>query len=118
MLSGLIAFNQLDSILGRRSHLGPAELLAFDKRVRLYRVVNGHRVKFGEEINLPLSAGTWYTLRVEHRQDKIKVYLDGEAVIVEKETHFQKAGRVGLYANENARTFFDDFEARSMVESR
>ena len=88
----------------------------FPISVRLYRVVNGNRVKFGEEINLPLSVGTWYTLRVEHRRDKIKVYVNDEALIIEKETHFQKAGRIGLYANENANTFFDDFEARSMGE--
>ncbi len=87
-----------------------------DRRVRLYRVVNGNRIKFGEESNLRLSADTWYTLRVEHRRDKIKVYLDDEALIIEKETHFQKAGRVGLYANEDAQTFFDDFEVRSLVE--
>ena len=93
-----------------------ARLDVTDKRVRLYRVVNGNRVKFGEEINLPLSVGTWYTLRVEHRRDKIKVYVNDEALIIEKETHFQKAGRIGLYANENANTFFDDFEARSMDE--
>ena len=55
---------------------------------------------------------------VEHRRDKIKVYLDNEAIIIEKETHFHKAGRVGLYANENAQTSFDDFEVRSMGENK
>ncbi len=93
-----------------------ARLDISDKRVRLYRVVNGNRIKFGEETDLPLSVDTWYTLRVEHRRDKIKVYLDNEAIIIEKETHFHKAGRVGLYVNEDAQTSFDDFEVTAMGE--
>ncbi len=95
-----------------------ARLDVTDKRVRLYRIVNGNRIKFGEENNLPLSVGKWYKLRVEHRRDKIKVYLDDEALIIEKESHFQKAGRVGLYANEDAQTLFDDFEIRSLGEKQ
>lgn len=95
-----------------------ARLDIADKRVRLYRVVNGNRVKFGEESNLRVAAGMWYTLRVEHRSDKIKVYLDDEALIIEKDTHFRKAGRVGLYANEDSESYFDDFEVRSTGEKK
>jgi Domain of Unknown Function (DUF1080) len=95
-----------------------ARLDVSDKRVRLYRVVNGNRVKFGEEDDLRLKADTWYTLRVEHRDDKIKVYLDGDAIIVERDKHFQKAGRVGLYANEDAKTYFDDFHVRPLDDEK
>jgi hypothetical protein len=80
-----------------------------DNRVRLYRVVNGNRVMFGRGDKLPLRADQWYTLRVEHKDNKIKVYLDDEVLIVEKDRHFRNAGKVGLWTQADAETYFDDF---------
>lgn len=91
-----------------------ARLDVEDDRVRLYRIVNGNRIRFGEESDLRLREGKWYTLRVEHRGDKIKIYLDDEAIIVERDKHFKSAGQAGLYVNEDAETYFDDFEVRSL----
>ncbi len=80
-----------------------------DGRVRLHRVVNGNRVMFGKGGKVPFEAEKWYTLRVEHKEDKIKVYLDDEVLIVEKDRHFRHAGKVGLWTQSDAATYFDDF---------
>jgi hypothetical protein len=84
-----------------------------DKRVRLYRVVNGNLATFGREDGLKLKPDTWYTLRVEHKGNTVKVYLDDEVLIVEKDRHFRDAGKVGLWTKADAKTYFDDFRLRN-----
>jgi hypothetical protein len=91
-----------------------ARLSVPDKSVCLYRVVGGNRIKFGEQEKLSLKAGTWYTLRVDHRGRNIKVYLDNEALFVEKDRHFDDSGKVGLWTRADAVTYFDDFEAKDL----
>jgi hypothetical protein len=51
-------------------------------------------------------------LRVEHKGDTVKVYLDDEVLIVEKDRHFREAGKVGLWTKADAQTYFDDFLIR------
>jgi hypothetical protein len=85
-----------------------------DNRVRLYRVVNGNLTRFGSEEDLNLKSDTWFTLRVEHKGDRIKVYLNDEAVIVERDRHFRDAGKVGLWTKADAETHFDDLQIHGL----
>jgi hypothetical protein len=89
-----------------------ARIDVLDNRVRLYRVVNGNLATFGREDGLKLKPDTWYTLRVAHQGSTIKVYLDDEVVIMEKDRHFRDAGKVGLWTKADAKTFFDDLRFR------
>jgi hypothetical protein len=89
-----------------------ARIDVMDNRVRLYRVVNGNLATFGREDDLKLKPDTWYTLRVEHKGRTIKVYLDDEALIVERDRHFRDAGKVGLWTKADAKTYFDDLRFR------
>jgi hypothetical protein len=91
-----------------------ARVDTMDRRVRLYRVVNGNLATFGREDGLKLEPDTWYTLRVEHQGDRVKVYLDDEVLIVERDRHFRDAGKVGLWTKADAKTYFDDFRIRNM----
>lgn len=79
-----------------------------DDRVRLYRVVNGNRIRFGKEDDVNLRTNRWYTLRIEHDDQTVKVYLDGEVLIVERDQHFPLPGKLGLWTKADAVTYFDD----------
>lgn len=87
-----------------------------DRRVRLYRVVNGNRVQFGVSEEIPIKVNEWYKLRVEHRGLIVKVYLNDEAFIIEKDQHFLRGGRVGLWTQTDAATFFDNLHVAALEE--
>ena len=83
-----------------------------DNRVRLYRVINGNRVRFGGQDDLPLKLGIWYRLRIEHLDDRIKLYLNDDIVAIEKDRHFPNAGKVGFWTKEDSKVYFDDLSVR------
>ena len=89
-----------------------------DDRIRLYRVVRGNRVMFGAGEEIILKPGIWYTLRVEHRGDRIKVYLDNEAFIIEKDKHYRESGKVGLWTQTDAATSFDDLRVAHLAKRK
>lgn len=84
------------------------------KNVRLFRVVDGNRVKFGGADKLKVEYNRWYTLRIEHRGSKIKVYLDDEMLFDEHDRHFTKAGRVGLWSKADSISYFDELKAEEL----
>jgi hypothetical protein len=81
---------------------------ALEGNVRLYRVVNGNRIKFGgvEDVSLPLDG--WQHLAVEQVGARIRVQLDGRELIVADDQTFSRAGRVGLWIKSDSQTWFDD----------
>lgn len=91
-----------------------ARLDISERNVRLYRFSRGHRVQFGVEENLDVELGKWYTLRVEHKGRKIKVYLDDDVLIVERDRHFTRPGRVGLWTKSDSVIYFDDLHAKDL----
>jgi len=82
------------------------------RRVRLYRVVNGNVATFGHADPVTLDPETWYELRVEHKRETVKVYLDDEVVIMVKDRHFHEAGRAGLWTKWSSQAYFDDLRIR------
>ena len=88
-----------------------ARLDTDEDNVLLYRVVNGNRVKFGGEGDLRLKEKTWYTLRIEHRGERIKVYLDDEMLFDERDQHFKTPGSVGLWTKGDSHVYFDELRA-------
>ena len=82
-----------------------------EKNVRLYRVVDGNRIRFGGEDYKKLELGGWYTLRIEHRGTRIKVYLNDEMLFDERDRHFVKPGKIGLWTKADAVVYFDDLHA-------
>ena len=82
-----------------------------EKNVRLYRVVDGNRIRFGGEDYKKLEPGRWYTLRIEHRGTRIKVYLNDEMLFDERDRHFVKPGKIGLWTKADSVVYFDDLHA-------
>jgi hypothetical protein len=85
-----------------------------EKNVRLYRFVRGNRVQFGVEEGLDVQVGQWYTLRVEHRGRQIKVYLNDEVLFIERDRHFTRPGKVGLWTKSDSVVYFDDLEVKEL----
>lgn len=83
--------------------------------VRLYRVVNGNRIKFADEDDdLKLKAGQWQALRVVHRGAEIKVYLGDDKLFEAKDRTFPEAGKIGLWTKADSVTYFDDLTAEEL----
>jgi hypothetical protein len=87
-----------------------------EKNVRLYRMVDGNRVKFGGENYRKLALDRWYTLRIEHRGATIKVYLDDEMLFDERDRHFVKAGKIGLWTKADSVVYFDDLRVKELED--
>lgn len=91
-----------------------ARLDTSERNIRLYRFVRGNHVQFDVEGDLDVKAGEWYTLRVEHKGREIKVYLNDDVVIVERDRHFTRPGKVGLWTKADSVIYFDNFEVRDL----
>jgi hypothetical protein len=91
-----------------------ARLDVTEKNVRLFRFWDGNRVQIGVKEDLNLETGNWYTLRVEHRGKEIKVYLDGDIMLIEHDKHFPRPGRFGLWTKAHSVMYFDDFAAKNI----
>ena len=74
----------------------------------LYRVVRGNRVRLEDEDDLELDPDAWYTLKVRHEGERIRVYLGGIKVIEEYDRSQPVAGRVGLWSADDSLGWFDD----------
>lgn len=91
-----------------------ARLDPVEKNVRLYRVVDGHRVSFGGEDRKKLEINRWHTLRIEHRRGLVKVYLDDEMLFDERDRHFTRAGKIGLWTKGDTIVYFDDLRVQEL----
>ena len=91
-----------------------ASIDAEDKNVRLFRVVDGNRVRFGGIDHKKLEINRWYTLRIEHRGSRIKVYVDGEMLFEERDRHFNRAGKIGLWTKADSVVYFDDLRVQDL----
>lgn len=85
-----------------------------ERKVRLYRVVNGNRIQFAHEENVRLSPNTWHVLKVEHDGEKIKAYLDDEMLFKTKDRTFHKRGKIGLWTQADAVTYFDELRVEDL----
>jgi hypothetical protein len=91
-----------------------ARLDPVEKNIRLYRVVDGNRVGFGGADRRKLESNRWYTLRIEHRGRLVKVYLDDEMLFDERDRHFTRAGKIGLWTKGDSIVYFDDLHVREL----
>jgi len=74
---------------------------------RLYTVKDGSR-KTLESARIKVDPSQWHTIRIEHKGDEIRCYLDGEALQVVHDDTFPGGGGVGLWTKADAVTSFDD----------
>ena len=85
-----------------------------ESNVRLYRVVNGNRIKFAGKEEVKLKAGEWHALRVEHKGTAITVFLNDVELFKAEDKVFPDAGKIGLWTKADSVTGFDDLAAEEM----
>ncbi len=91
-----------------------ARLNPLEGNVRLYRVVNGNRIKFAGKEGLDLHACTWYTLSIEQRGERISVSLDGTNLFEAEDRTFTEAGKIGVWIKADSVTYFSDLSAEEL----
>jgi hypothetical protein len=84
-----------------------ARVNPLEDNFRVYKVVGGKRSQIGSaEVEAP--AGKWYTIRVVHKGDHIRCYLNGKLHLDVKDETFKDGGKIGLWTKADAVTSFDD----------
>ena len=81
-----------------------------EQKLRLYRVVKGVP-QVMKQIDRPLPATGWHTLRVVQRGCEIKALYDDAVLFRACDTTFAN-GRIGLLTKADAITYFDDLSLR------
>jgi len=81
----------------------------FEDNVSVYYVKDGKRTMLAYSGKLELRDG-WHLLKISHRGDRIRVYLDGELrLMVNAGNYIPGKGGVGLWTKADAATAFDNF---------
>jgi hypothetical protein len=84
---------------------------------RAYVVVDGRRRQIASD-RVDVTVGRWYEIRVLMEGDEITCWLDGEDLLYASDTHFEGAGKVGLWTKADAVTRFDDLAVRPTSSAR
>jgi hypothetical protein len=86
--------------------------------LEVYRVVSGNRVRVEREDDLELDPAAWYALRIVHEGDRVRAYLGGIPVFVERDRAMRGGGAVGVWVSGAAVAAFDDFRVTPRVRAR
>lgn len=81
---------------------------ALEDNITIYHTIKGRRVAF-KNVNHPVKAGVWHTLRVDFLGERFRVTFDGETVIEAHDGRLTDAGKVGVWTKADSVTLFDDF---------
>ena len=88
-----------------------ARMNPLESNFRVYKVESGRRQQL-ESSDVEASAGKWHSIRVHHKGEHIRCYLNGELLLDVHDATFVEAGKVGLWTKADAVTSFDDFICR------
>jgi len=83
-----------------------------ENNFRIYRVIDGKRTQLASA-DVQAEAGTWHTISVTMKGDKITCAINGKKLEVRDDT-IAKPGKVGLWTKADAVTHFDDFQVTSV----
>ena len=81
---------------------------ALENNVSLYYTEKGRRNTL-KYVDAPVALNTWHVLRVEFRDKRIRVLLNGKPYIEMDDAHISGDGAVGLWTKADSVTLFDDF---------
>ncbi len=79
---------------------------------RIYYVKNGRRHMI-ESADVRLEPGRWHSMTIVQAGARYECFLDGKRYLAGTDSHFGKAGGVGLWTKADAVTSFDDFQVKS-----
>ncbi len=74
-----------------------------ENNYRVYKVVDGNR-KMLNSIDINISTGQWYTIKIIMRGNKIECYLNGELQLSTLDNTFPNAGKIGVWTKADAVT--------------
>ena len=87
---------------------------ALERNVRLYRVVNGNRIKFAGKEDVELKTNEWITLKIEHQGTAIRVALNDKELFESQDKILTEAGKVGVWIKADSVSYFDDVTAEEL----
>jgi hypothetical protein len=91
-------------------HYYLAQLDLRAQAVTLYRVVGGNRSRLEREDDFELDAAAWHTLKIEHRGEVIRVWVNGVPVERARDRVIRQGGRVGVWLTAESAAWFDDLQ--------
>ncbi len=77
---------------------------------RIYRVVKGRRKQL-QGASLKVTRGSWHTLRIVAKGDRMEGFYDGKRYLAIRDKTFPR-GKIGLWTKADAVTYFDDLRVR------
>lgn len=86
---------------------------ALEDNCRIYHVVGGKRVQFGDK-SVKVASDKWHTLKVIAQGNTFHVWLDGESLIEATDDTIKGAGKVGVWTKADSVTEFDDLDLESL----
>lgn len=81
---------------------------ALENNVSLYYTEKGVRNTL-KHVSAPVALNAWHVLRVEFRDKRIRVLLNGKPYIEMDDAHITDDGLVGVWTKADSVTLFDDF---------
>jgi len=102
-----------------------ARMNPLESNFRLYKVIDGKRTKLASgEVYVPAEdigdddalLNKWHTIRVVHRGDNIRCFLNGEPSLEFTDSSIPDAGKIGLWVKADAVTSFDGLTAAAPAE--
>ncbi len=85
-----------------------ARVNPLENNFRVYKVDNGKRTQLASAV-VKAPAGQWHTIRITHKGNHIRCYLNGKLHLDVRDETFSEIGPVGLWTKADAVTSFDDF---------
>lgn len=82
-----------------------------ENNYRVYKVVEGKRIQLASA-DVKASSGQWHKLRVVHKGNHIRCYLNGTLYLDVQDDTLPDAGKIGLWTKADARTRFGGLEVR------
>jgi hypothetical protein len=90
------------------NHYYVARANALENNVSLYYTEKGRRTTL-KYVDAPVPLNAWHVLRVEFRDKRIRVLLNGKAYIEMDDARIGGDGLVGVWTKADSVTVFDDF---------
>jgi Domain of Unknown Function (DUF1080) len=88
-----------------------ARMNPLEDNFRLYKVLAGKRIQLAT-VDITANTGTWHTIRVVQKGDRIQTWFDGKMYHDVKDDTFTEAGKIGLWSKADAQTYFADIVVR------
>ena len=80
-----------------------------EQTIEIFKVERGRRTPVGRPVRHALPPDAWRILKVSVRGNRLQVYLDHRRVLEVNDLSITGPGRVGVWAEGDSVTYFDDF---------